>query len=246
MNAPAPSDDERELAELRARAYGRHPDIDVDPAALDRLRELEAAHLGTSLDVADAERDEPDDGLASPSAEPPAEPPVESAQVAPPDTAPPRTRWSTAIGGRRGRLVAGASVTVLALAYTLSWLVGPHPDADLRPVADEPDGVVLSMLDFLGADGDPAEVRGYEAYGGLEPWFVVDAQGLHCFMIIQRPGSVDGANCVPPGVELFADITPWPTWRDDDGEALPDGSMIRFHYRGDRVEVFVYPSAAEG
>ncbi len=38
-----PSDAERELDELRRRAYGPHPDIQNDPAALARLTELEAA-----------------------------------------------------------------------------------------------------------------------------------------------------------------------------------------------------------
>lgn len=36
------------------------------------------------------------------------------------------------------------------------------------------------------------------------PWFLVNMQGFHCFMIIERgPIGVDGANCVPPGVDLF-------------------------------------------
>ena len=40
-----PSDAGRELDELRARAYGPDHDIDGDPRALARLRELEAVHL---------------------------------------------------------------------------------------------------------------------------------------------------------------------------------------------------------
>ncbi|MET0843717.1 MAG: hypothetical protein ABWY23_07690 [Mycetocola sp.] len=38
------SDADRELDELSRRAYGRHPHIDVDPAGLARLPELDAAH----------------------------------------------------------------------------------------------------------------------------------------------------------------------------------------------------------
>ncbi len=40
---PTPADVERELGELRARAYGPGSDIRDDPAALARLTELEAA-----------------------------------------------------------------------------------------------------------------------------------------------------------------------------------------------------------
>ena len=50
-----PSDAERELNELRARAYGPHPDIQADPAALARLTELEAAHIASPPDGADTE-----------------------------------------------------------------------------------------------------------------------------------------------------------------------------------------------
>ena len=46
MDGPATvSAEERELRELRARAYGPHADIQRDPAALARLTELEAARV---------------------------------------------------------------------------------------------------------------------------------------------------------------------------------------------------------
>ena len=158
----------------------------------------------------------------------------------------PRARWHriTAMRAGRSSVVAGAVMAVLALGYTVAWLVGPHPDATLHQIADEPTGAVLSMLAFLGGDADPSTFRGYEPYRGVEPWFHVDRQGLHCFMIIERrPLGVDGANCVPPGVDLFADLVAWPELRDDSGEGLPDGSIIRFHYRGDSVDVYVYPAS---
>lgn len=57
------SDADRELNDLRARAYGPHPDIEADPAALARLIDLEAAHILAAVaapeiasDVATAER----------------------------------------------------------------------------------------------------------------------------------------------------------------------------------------------
>ena len=248
-----PSDAESELNELRARAYGPHPDIQADPAALARLTELEAAHMAGPPDPAEVDAAAADaDGAAAADPSWPTsrvDPPASAAGI-PPLTASsggsPRSLWHrlTATRAGRGCVLAGALVAVVALAYTVAWLVGPHPDATLHQIADEPDGGVLSVLDFLGGDADLSTFRGYEPYRGVEPWFHVDKQGFHCFMIIQRrPIGVDGANCVPPGVDLFADLIAWPELKDDSGEVLPDGSIIRFHYRGDSVDVLVYPAS---
>jgi hypothetical protein len=142
--------------------------------------------------------------------------------------------------------VAGALAVFLAGVFAVAWIVRPHPDATLRPVADEADGVVLSVLEFLGADADQSSFRGYQQYRGVEPWFSVDGQGLQCFMIINRSGPmVDGANCVPPGVDLFADIAGDFLSADDGMERLPNGSIVRFHYRGDSVDVFLYPASSK-
>ena len=249
-----PSDDaDRELNELRARAYGPHPDIQVDPAALARLTELEAAHIARSPDGADAE-------IGAPAAAVDHAPAGDSAW-----TAPRADRWGSAVGfapavtssggsprslwhrlsaarAGRGPVVAGAVVAILALAYTVAWLIGPHPDATLHASADEADDAVLSMIGFLGAEADPSTIRGYQPYRGVQPWFFVDTQGFHCFMIIERdPVGVDGANCVPPGVDHFADVGVPPV-TDGSAEALPDGSIIRFRYRGDSVDVYLYPA----
>ena len=154
-----PSDAERELDELRRRAYGPHPDIQADPAALARLTELEAARTA-SPPQRRRHRDQrtrcsrgwrascrlhPD--------RPGADRPDSATSIAPVAASSadsPRSLWHrlTATRARRSSFVAGALVAVLALAYTVAWLVRPHPDATLHPIADEPDGVVLSMLRF--------------------------------------------------------------------------------------------------
>jgi hypothetical protein len=232
-----PSEANRELNELRRRAYGPHPDIQADPAALARLTELEAARRADPPDGADT-------GIREPAA---------AADGAPARTASseglPRSLWHrlTATRARRRRssfVAAGALVVFFALAYIMASLDGPDPDATLHPVADEADGAVLAMLGFLGADADHSTIRGYEPYRGVEPWFVAERQGLQCFMLIKRSGpSVDGANCVPPGVDLFADTGAWPLLGDDFIEGLPNGSIVRFHYRGHSVDVFLYPAS---
>jgi hypothetical protein len=239
----SPSDAERELDELRRRAYGPHPDIQFDPAALARLTELEAARTASPPDGADTEIGEPAaaaDGApvaVSAWAASRADRPDPAAAIAPvvaSSEGSPRSLWHR-LRARRSSFVAGALVAFFALAYTVAWLVGPHPDATLYPVADEADGVVLSLLEFLGADANPSSIRGYQPYRGVEPWFSEERQGFQCFMIVERSSrTVDGANCVPPGVDLFADIG---------AEGLPDGSIIRFHYRGDSVDVFLYPAS---
>ena len=169
-----------------------------------------------------------------------------------------RSLWHrvTATRGRRRALVAGALVTgalvaVPPIANTVASLVGPHPDATLRPVTDEADGLVRGMLAQLGRDSESSAIRGYEPYRGFEPWFF-ETNGFRCFMIVDRSASaVSGGEqvrqnevpCVPPGVDLFADIAAWLPRDPDYMEGLPDGSIIRFHYREDSVDVFVYPAS---
>jgi hypothetical protein len=254
-----PSDAEQELADLRRRAYGPHPDIQADAAALARLTELEAARGGSPPGAADA-------GVGSSAAPADAAP----ADAAPRDDSvwaqsdpdgldaesPPEeeagegrlwSAWHRLTATPARRIVAAALTAALVIAPTVAWIIGPHPDATLHAIEDEPDGVVLSLLDFLGADPDPASIRGYEPYRGYQPWFSVEKEGQQCLMLVEPNGpAVDGANCVPPGVELIADSTAWRLLGDNLQNRLPHGSMVRFHYRGDSVDVYLYSSSDEG
>ena len=249
-----PSDAEQELDDLRRRAYGPHPDIQADAAALARLTELEAALGGSPPGAADA-------GVGTSATTPEAAPRDDSvwaqsdpdgldAESPPEEEADAGRLWSawhwlTATPARR--IVAAALTAALVITPAVAWIIGPHPDATLRAIEDEPDGVVLSLLDFLGADPEPASIRGYEPYRGYQPWFSVEKGGRQCLMLVEPNGpAVDGANCVPPGVELFADSTAWRLLGDNLQNRLPHGSMVRFHYRGDSVDVYLYPSSDEG
>lgn len=251
------SDAERELDELRRRAYGPHPDIQSDPAALVRLAELEAARTASPRAATGTEVTAP---AAAPDSGPVAHPtwtriieewPDSTTSIAP--VAESRIGWTsstwrrlTATRVRRYSFLAGALAIFLAGVFTVAWIVRPHPEATLEPIADEADVVVLSMLAFLGADAGQSSFRGYQQYRGVEPWFFVDGQGFQCFMIITRSGPfVDGANCVPPGVDLFADIGADFVSAEDGMEGLPNGSIVRFHYRGDSVDVFLYPASSK-
>jgi hypothetical protein len=251
-SSSVPSDAARELAELRARAYGPDADIQTDPAALARLRELEASRLPRPPERGDDEADAP---AASGARDPDVEPavthggvtgeagPAISADAA--IEAPSRLRSGRTAATRAGRagVVVGAVAGALAVGYAVDWFVGPHPDATLRPVTDTASSVALAMIGFLEAQPDPSTIHGYDSFRGIEPWFFKNEQGFHCFMLITGPATVDGANCVPPGVDLFADVMPGRQLVDEDTEPLPAGSIIRFHYRDDRVDVYVYPAS---
>jgi hypothetical protein len=253
MDTPSvPSDAARELAELRARAYGPDADIQADPAALRRLRELEAARLRLPRppERGDDEADAPAaSGARDPEVKPSATQGGDVGSQAGPDISPdaaearPRPRSMRTASTRPGRttIIVGAVAAVIAVGYAVDWLVGPHPDVTLRAVTDTASSSALAMIGFLEAQPDASTIRGYGSYRGIEPWFFTNEEGYHCFMLVTGPASVDGANCVPPGVELFADVTPWRQLVDEDTEPLPAGSIIRFHYRDDRVDVYVYP-----
>ncbi|MBG6182026.1 hypothetical protein [Arthrobacter sp. CAN_A1] len=244
-----PPDAMRELADLRRRAYGPHHNIEDDPAALARLTELEARRAARSAQGA-----ETDESTAAAEDAPVAafawsdsgdEGPDSEADIAAASSGVSwRSLWhrTTATRSRRNWLVAALGI-IFGLAYTVEWL-RPDPDATLHQIAEEGDEVVISMLSVLDADVNPSSIRGYEPYEGLEPWFSMNRRGLHCFMIIDRSRrTVDGANCVPPGVDLSADIGAWPLSGGSDVAGPPDGSVIRFHYRGNSVDVFHYPAS---
>jgi len=244
MDAPSPpSDAERQLEELQRRAYGPHPDIQNDPAALAKLTELEAARTESLLKGVDTENgghaEAADGGPAAASVrnESEANRPASATGLAPVVASkedPLRSLAHRFNGTLARRFVAGALVAVVALGYTVAWLDQPDPDATLRPTAGGADELVLSMLERLGAESDPSSMRSYETYRGYEPWFFVGRPGFQCLMLIHVAArTVDGANCVPPGVDLFSDTG------DID---LPEGSVIRFHYHGDSVAVFLYPA----
>jgi hypothetical protein len=143
--------------------------------------------------------------------------------------------------------VAGALVVffalTFALAYTMASLVGQQrPDAILHPVS-EADNAVFKTLRFYASNADESTIRGYQPYRGLVPVFHVDRRGYQCLRIFVPEHGIEGPNCVPPGVDLFADTGAWRLPGPDLIEGLPDGSIVRFYYRGHSVDVFLYPAS---
>lgn len=250
-SSSVPPDAERELAVLRARAYGPAADIETDHAALARLRELEAAHL-QGPPVRGDEADAPGSaGARDPDVEESATQGGVGAEAGPDDSAVAaivdplrlRSRRGPVTRASRATIAAGGVAAALAVGYAVDWLVGPHADATLLPVTDTASSSALAMLGYLEAQPAASTIRGYDSFWGIEPWFFKNEQGFHCFMLVTGPATVDGANCVPPGVDLFADISS--QLLDEQTEPLPAGSMIRFHHRDGRVDVYVYPSVSQ-
>lgn len=245
----APSDAERELRDLRARAFGPNADIMDDPIALARLDELEraaaAARAPAVVTSESAPSEGPADAVPAAGARPVPEPEQESAPIA--ATGSGASIWRRATTTTTGHLllVAAGAVAAVSIVYGVISSFGPRPDATMHPIAAEPDSQVARHLAILFLQQpDPSSLRAYGAYRGIEIWSGLDAWGSPCLYGYERSiEAVVIAECTPREGELVGDIGDWPTpW---EFEGLAKGSVIRFHLSGDSVDVHVYP-AAEG
>jgi len=237
---PTPRDLERELEYLRARAYGTHPDIQDDPAALARLAELEARAHDTAVAA-------PPEAHAAPHAVP-----ADAEPAARPGEGRAASSWRRLASSRAGRtwLAAGAGlavVAVVAVAYGVAWLAGPHPDATLQPTNGEADLRVVGSMTWYLREVDVSTLRPYESFRGIQPWSAADSDGNPCLVLIERSTNMLlGAECTPPEGDLLADAGAWPAVRYEFGEGLPDGSIIRFHLHDGAVDAFVHLAPTEG
>jgi hypothetical protein len=253
-----PSDAARELDELRVRAYGPNHDIDGDPPALARLRELEAAQR------ADVER-----RAYAPTSEGSAG--TEIAKVAAPAVAdpaggqvPPEPRWAVAAPSQpvketllrsllqsatrtwRSRLAWAAGTLVVAAGIVATALIvsAPRPAATLHPTEAEADDQVRTQV-TLGEGAhlyeiDPSTLRAYGSYLGLEIWSGVNAFGSPCLVALHRASdNLSEARCAPPAADLIMDVS-----SSGDGfegfDGLAGDGIIRFILRGDTVDAYVY------
>lgn len=246
----AASDAERELRDLRARAFGPHADIMDDPIALARLDELERAAAAARAAAVSPSESAPSEGPAD--AVPPTpttltpEPEQESAPLA--TTGSGTSIWLRLTTTTMGRLllVAAGAVATLSIVYGVVSSLGPRPDATMHPIAAEADDRVARQLVILGAQApDPSSLRAYGEYRGIELWSGLDPWGSPCLYGYER--SMEDlviAECTPREGELFGDIGEWP--RPWEFEGLAKGSLIRFHLHEDAVDVYVYPAAEGG
>jgi hypothetical protein len=224
-----PSDVERELDALRARAYGPEADIDADPAAMARLVELEAAHRAATAARAAASVGAVATAVTVTA---PGEP-----------TAPSSRDGSRGVGGRRTWAVAGVICLFAVVAATV-WNLVLRPDATLRQIDAEGGSDVIRVLSAQGRGPDASTLRQFEPYHDVGVWSVENAAGKVCFVVWDFLASGRfSIKCAPPGREVALSLTVESEGVDDFAPWLPDGSIVDFHLRDDTVDVFVRPPA---
>ncbi len=252
------SDDE--LRALRARAYGRDADIDGDPAAIARLRALEAqaapvrevpvVSVAPAPPVEEAATDAaPDEFGRSGELPRTAEPPAIDAENAEPEHPSP-SRLRTLFTPRPSApwLWLGAACIALA-AFGSAVVVSAMRSADPRLVAEiaiDPDA---SWPESFGEKGPDAAL--FEEFAGLTiargvEWLSFDESDAMCIVAIDTEellGDSGGfqiaawgcdAGSFPPVIRIEVTSAQPQALRDRFG----DGTGLELIMRGDRIEVF--------
>lgn len=215
-----------DLHALQRRAYGADADIQDDPAAIARLRDLEAARRGTEnrppvADLPPSETD-PGPGIRTPSAS--------LGDAVSSDAEPSRRRWTRTVLA----CAATAVVTALVTVPVTRWLTAPEtpqPYAVLRPYSD------TEPLRYF--DGPRAEdtLRYPDFYGiGLAVGGVSDDTGT-CISVTVTP-DMQSESCAPTGLNPQYDlaITRAPSASQ---VAFGTDAVLRFVFVGGDLQVFV-------
>ncbi|MBG6182025.1 hypothetical protein [Arthrobacter sp. CAN_A1] len=241
------SEVDRELDELRARAYGPDPDIGVDSPALARLRELEAAHRADVTARTDAPNTPGIPGEDQEAPEPTNPATAQPSQLAKEGSLPLSQRaqavWRSRLAWTIGALaVAGGIVVTILLISAL------RPAATLHPTLAEADRQVqrLVLEEASWYQIDVSNLRAYGTYHGLEIWSGLNAFGSPCLVAVHRAsGSLSESRCAPPPADLIMDVS-----SSGDGfegfDGLVGEGIIRFTFRGDTVDAYVYLMPRDG
>jgi hypothetical protein len=136
------------------------------------------------------------------------------------------------------------AIAVVAIMYGVATVLAPAPDATLSPTGATADDLLIGLVRNSGPiDIDLSTLESFEPFHGIEPWSAVDDYGNPCLVLIERSRErLVEAVCTPTEADLVADYGAWPASDYDFGDPLPDGSIVRFHHRGDTVEAFVHPA----
>lgn len=237
-----PPDLGRELAALRARAYGPDADIDADPAASARLAELEelarprpAAPEADALSAAPAaaaaeEVDEVPEGIADAAA---AREPARD-----------HRRWWR--DWRVGAVGAAALAVGLAVGLGIPPLATPQPNYTVALDPDAPvDPTEAWILQAQRAlDVLPGSLRQYEQIEGVTMWTGENSVGSRCLIVVW--GELWGnGGCAPGGLDPIVDFRSNPDIPMPLAATLDPGSLVRFIARGDVVEIWIREPAAD-
>ncbi|MFE7845147.1 hypothetical protein ACFUTX_08135 [Microbacterium sp. NPDC057407] len=239
----------RELELLRRRAYGPDADIVLDPAAQQRLRELEdlargavvgpdpvrepaAPAGGRSEGGRTAPVAAPDESVGAPATD-------RAATPGEPDAEPRTPRRS-----RRRRLplwgVTALAGIAVGLAVGLTWPAdsGPSPDLTLGidPGGGERGSGFAENLDYWGID--EGTLVPHESYDVIRVWTALGIDGARC-LLLSHDGAFLSATCAGSGLDPVLDFTVYDGISLDMEDALPVGTVIRFVGHEGSVDVWV-------
>lgn len=256
---PQASEQSRELAELRRRAYGPGADIAADPTAVARLRALEElVHehepaASVPVEPAVRERPRPDDDDASRGGAAPAEtprvdpPPIETTSA---DDAvaqgtraaeTPRKQWWRVIPVW---VIALASAGVgAAIALSAVNLAADRPDATLVPESSTPETGADFDERVRGFDGDPSTMQYFGDFHEIDVWELRSRIGAPCVLLSSR-GRPFTIGCAAQDLDPVVDFTVQSGMLGILNDQLRDGMLLRFVGRDDRIDVWVREAPA--
>ncbi|MFG6476429.1 hypothetical protein ACFXP7_08565 [Microbacterium sp. P06] len=241
MDAPALTPDEvRELADLRSRAYGPHPDIGPDGVA--RMEQLEAARRFPLTRVSAVDRGSTRIvAVPARSVSEEASAPMRSSADGDDDDATDGEPLTVRLPRRRWIAMAVAAAVVVAGIWGVSQWVGPQPDVTLGPVVSVDGETRLGVIEAqalraFGVDTDG--IREYDSYYSLRTWVSTASNGHRCLAIYAGSHGPAGVSCTPRGLDPTVDVVIYDGTPDDIARGLPTGSVIRYVLSGDRVQVW--------
>ncbi len=265
---PEPID--QELAQLRARAYGPNADIDDDPRALARLRELEDSRRTAAPPVAPPrpELPAPDASVASHGVtqgsassvlprslsldSPPPLPPrplvtttvITEAGAAPASSPAGSTRWARTLGIAATAAVVATALSVPVTLWAASGINGPRV---VLAATDDP-----VPEDYFGPSSDAVR---YEDFFGIRVTVgTFPGQLGRCILIETKPRGVDPdwaagttqGTCSAPGFDPVVDVSvAQMAFTDEQLDALDGATGVRFEASGDQVRVYLATAPAE-
>ncbi|MFK0402723.1 hypothetical protein ACIQTT_10365 [Microbacterium sp. NPDC090225] len=249
--------DDDELRALRARAYGRDADIDGDPAALARLRALEADAVPVGVMPQRAVEPSPvaEVAVVPPPAAPPAAPEdidapprADDASAEPEHPSPSRLRTLFTPRPSAPWLWLGAACIALA-AFGSAAIAVAVRSADPRLVAEiavDPDA---SWPESFGETGPDfalfEEFAGLTIVRGLE-WLPTDESDASCIVAIDTTEllndsggfQIAGWACEAGSFPATLRFEVSPSQPQELRDRFGDGTGLELIMRGDRIEVF--------
>lgn len=227
-------DTQAELERLRRRAFGPHADIDTDPPAIARLRDLESAARRSSPRRPDADEDddrptlprEQDAGRAEASLSTGA-----ASADGHPATQPAHVRmWLRSPAAWGLSVIAAVLVTV---GVTLAAVAGQPPMAVLRPSDDDAPPVAA---DFLRG-----EVVVYEEFEGMliSSGVRIGQPDFTCLILVdgERVDEVASLACAPSEFSVSADLVVGSGSSAATRDRFEIGTPLRFTLTADGVVV---------